>query len=868
MNPKQMKWRSPFLLGICIFLTALLWVYWVPALWAQQQPGIMVYPPQYNYPPSGVGPAPAPYLGVPTYNPNAPAYLQYPAQSAYFQGMMIPPNSIQPGASPLYGPQQGFPARMRSCQYSSPMVPSSPPQVAPGNPQAIPEIERPWPRAIGNMPAPQGVVGSSLIDPSVLAMLPASLRSQVLEGNLLPEIKREMQDQISPTLSPSSQGSTERKANIPKNDTRSPQSPQFPAPEPYSSIEATFNVNVFAGNPAPQLRQFGYSLFGSPASTFAPVLDVPVGPDYILGPGDSLQVHVYGSTQLSFVQNVDRNGEINLPSAGPVRLWGLTFNDAGDLIRRHRSKSFRGIKTSVTMGRLRTIRVFVVGEVCQPGSYTLSSLSTLTNALFAAGGPVKMGSLRNIQLKRNHHTVGTTDLYEFLLSGEKTRDFRLHSGDTIFFPPVGPVAAITGEVKRPAIYELSGSTSINDIIAMAGGKTPRSFLKRVQVIRSNPNVGREVIDLDLTGPQNNGTSSDIALRSGDLVTVYATDPRIYNTVRLRGAVKHPGEYQFKSGMRLSQLIQRDGVLPEAYVGRVEIARLKDDLTTNILEVSLKDAWAGDEDQDIALKALDQITVRSEYREAWTVRLSGEVRRPGTFTITQGERLSSVIKRAGGYTEDAFLKGAVFSRMSVMESEKKMMKEFLRDQEQRLLADTSQLSQSALGTSLNSREANVKMAVLKQRQELLVVLASKITLGRVIIRLDEVEKLEGTTNDLVLQHGDSINIPPKPSTVMVIGSVRRSTAIIHEEEEDLQYYLNRAGGLTEEAAEDQIYLLKGDGSALAGFVKLRNIDPGDVIVVPPTTEAKIEWLSLLRDLTGIIGQMGGAVIGVAGLAAIF
>jgi len=148
------------------------------------------------------------------------------------------------------------------------------------------------------------------------------------------------------------------------------------------------------------------------------------------------------------------------------------------------------------------------------------------------------------------------------------------------------------------------------------------------------------------------------------------------------------------------------------------------------------------------------------------------------------------------------------------------------------------------------------------------LASKVTLGRVIIRLDELEKLEGTTNDLVLQHGDSINIPPRPSTVMVIGSVRRSTAIIHEEEEDLQYYLNRAGGLTEEAAEDQIYLLKGDGSALAGFVKLRNIDPGDVIIVPPTTEAKIEWLSLLRDLTGIIGQMGGAVIGVAGLATIF
>jgi len=242
MNPKRKKLRSPFLLGICIFLTALLWVFWVPASWAQQQPGmqqqpgIMVYPPQYNYPPSGVGPAPAPYLGVPTYNPNAPSYLQYPSQSAYFQGMMIPPNSIQPGAyplsgaSPLYGPQQGFPARMRSCQYSSPMVSSSSPQVAPGNPQAIPEIKRPWPKAIGNMPAPQEVVGSSPIDPSVMAMLPASLRRQVEEGNLLPEIKREMQNQVSPSSQPKSLGSTQPNTSKPTNDATFPQFSQFPPP--------------------------------------------------------------------------------------------------------------------------------------------------------------------------------------------------------------------------------------------------------------------------------------------------------------------------------------------------------------------------------------------------------------------------------------------------------------------------------------------------------------------------------------------------------------------------------------------------------------------------------------------------------------
>ena len=577
-------------------------------------------------------------------------------------------------------------------------------------------------------------------------------------------------------------------------------------------------------------------------------------------------IQIWGSMERAFSQTVDRNGQITLPSVGPVRIWGLTFKDAREVVRQQLSRYYRGIKTSVLMGRLRTIRVYVVGEVCQPGSFTLSSLSTVTNALFAAGGPVKLGSLRNVQLKRNHHTVGTVDLYDFLLRGDKTRDFRLESGDTIFVPTIGPATAITGEVKRPAIYELRGTTRVSDLIKMAGGKTPRSYLKRVQVIRTKPNAAREVVDLDLTAPHNDGASPvDIELQDGDLVIVYPTDPRIYNTIRLVGAVKYPGEYEFKPGMRLGEIIQEGTILPEAYLEQVEIARLRDDLTAEILEVNLKQAWAGDRSQDVQLRPLDQITVRSEYRNPGTVKLSGEVKRAGTYTIKPGERLSSVLKRAGGYTDKAYPKGAVLIRKAVQQLESRKLSEFIRSQQARMLAEAGTIS-SGLG-STSKEDAEAQQAVLSQRLDLLEVLASKATLGRIVIHLDEPGEFEGSPNDVVLQDGDSLDIPVKPSSILVVGSVRSATSVLHKEGEDVQYYVNRAGGLNRGAAPQEMYLVKADGSAISGFLRLRDVDPGDVIVVPPSVEAETKWFDVLKDLTTIAGQVGLSVAALAGIIAL-
>src|SRR6266436_6104502 len=410
------------------------------------------------------------------------------------------------------------------------------------------------------------------------------------------------------------------------------------------------------------LRQYGYSMFAANVSTFAPVDDIPVGPDYVLGPGDDLSINVWGAVDSTLIRTVDRNGRIVLPKVGDLRIWGLTFSQADRLIRDELSRYFRGFQTSVTMGRLRTVNVYVVGEVCQPGVYTLSSLSTVTNGLFSAGGPTKLGSLREVRLIRGGYQVARLDLYDFLQRGDRTRDYRLESGDTIFVPPIGDVVAVAGEVKRPAIYEVRTDTRLADVVTMAGGVTPTSYLKRVQVVRALPSSERVTLDVDLTGYYLKGDeASNPPVNGGDLVLIHRSDPRIYNTVRVEGAVKYPGAYELKPMMRISQLLPAEKLLPEAQPERVEIARRRPDLSLEIVAVNLRKAWSGEADADVLLKALDEVTVRTELKPARTITLTGQLVRPGVYTIAEGERLSSVLERAVGYTDRDFLRGAVFTR---------------------------------------------------------------------------------------------------------------------------------------------------------------------------------------------------------------
>jgi polysaccharide biosynthesis/export protein len=466
-----------------------------------------------------------------------------------------------------------------------------------------------------------------------------------------------------------------------------------------------------------------------------------------------------------------------------------------------------------------------------------------------------------VRLLRGNVQVARIDLYDFLQRGDRTRDYRLESGDTIFVPTVGDVVAVAGEVKRPAIYEFLTGTRLADVVTMSGGVTPTSYLRRVQIVRALPNAERVTLDVDLTSHYLKGDeASNPPINAGDLVLIHRSDPRVYNIVKVEGAVRYPGTYELKPMMRIGQLLSADKLLPEAYAERVEVARRRADLSMEVVAVDLKKVWSGDRSQDLLLKPLDEVTVRTELKPARTVQLSGQIVRPGIYTISEGERLSAVLERAGGFSDRAFLKGAAFTRAALRKTEQEQLDTFLRVQEQRLLASASTVTVGA-----EKEEVAAQQQALQARREALRLLASKVVVGRMVVHLDTPDKLRGTANDVILVDGDTLTVPEPPQSVLVLGAVRNSTSVQYKEGAGIDYYINRVGGFSKEADRKEAHIVKADGSAISSFTNVRTIEPGDAVIVPPKEEEKIRTLPTIRDIATTIGA---ALLGIAALVAIF
>jgi len=300
----------------------------------------------------------------------------------------------------------------------------------------------------------------------------------------------------------------------------------------------------------PVLKPFGYDLFVNVPTTFAPATDIPVPADYVVGPGDTIQLQLIGEGGGWYSLVVGRNGEINLPELGPIAVAGMRFNDASAMLERRVAEQMIGMRASVTMGPLRSIQVFVLGEAVRPGSFTVSGLSTITNALFSSGGVKPIGSLRNIELKRDGKVVARLDLYDLLLNGDTRDDVRLLPGDAIFIPPVGTTAGATGEVRRPAIYELKGGETAADLVRYAGGLTPQADARTARIERIDGAGNRTFITLDLESRQDAG----MAVRSGDVVQVDPIRSSLEGAVLVTGHVYHPGGVQYRPGMRLTDVV--------------------------------------------------------------------------------------------------------------------------------------------------------------------------------------------------------------------------------------------------------------------------------------------------------------------------
>jgi len=305
-----------------------------------------------------------------------------------------------------------------------------------------------------------------------------------------------------------------------------------------------------------RIRPFGYQLFQNSATTFAPATDIPIPSDYVLGPGDSVHVQLFGNENGNYSLQVARDGQINFPKLGPISVAGQRFVDVKASLSARITRELIGVQSNISLGELRSVQIFLLGDVSQPGSYTVSSLATVTNALFVGGGISDVGSLRNVQLKRGGRLVRTLDLYALLLRGDSSADERLQPGDVIFVPPVGARVLVRGEVKRPAIYELKDEKSVGDVLALAGGLQASSNTGAAQLERFDGNK-KKIQQIDVA------RAADLAFRvqDGDRLRITPVARRLDNYVRIVGNIKYPGLFQWSSGYELSALLRSAQVLP-------------------------------------------------------------------------------------------------------------------------------------------------------------------------------------------------------------------------------------------------------------------------------------------------------------------
>jgi len=605
------------------------------------------------------------------------------------------------------------------------------------------------------------------------------------------------------------------------------------------------------------ISQFGYDLFMKPPSTFAPTLYVPVGPDYVIGPGDTIKIELWGKFEGSWTVVVNNDGNISLPKTGVFGVTGLSFKELKELLHKNLSKYYTGFEMSVSMGALRTIQVYVVGNAQRPGVYTVSSLSTTINALFEGGGPSKTGSMRNIKVVRNGKVVVSFDLYDFLLQGDKSKDLRLMPEDVIFIPPTGPLVGIAGNVKTPAIYELRDETRLLDLIKMSGGLTGIAFTGRVQMQRIEDHHSRIIFEGNLIDIEKNPEKNFI-LQDGDLVKIFTVVDST-NIITLNGAVAYPGEYGISPGVtRVKDVISMAGGRLYHTSDLAEITRvtvLQSGPKTDIFHIDLAKALEGDPQHNVPLQLNDYLLVRSvpEWSLFRTVSLNGEVRYPGIYTFRHGETLSSLIERAGGFTSRAYLRGTIFTRERVREQQQQQMNEMV----ERLERELSSFEMSQLATASSADDARMVQRELDLKKHFLAQLKTAKAKGRIALIVSNSDNFKGSTYDIELEQGDVISVPSDTKTVQVIGSVYNQNAYIYEKKKEYDYYVNLAGGYTPNADNGNIFILKANGTAIkAGggiFRSAEHLNSGDTIVVPEQIE-RVAWLRNIKDITQIIYQI--------------
>ena len=665
-------------------------------------------------------------------------------------------------------------------------------------------------------------------------------------------------------------------------------------------------------------------------------MDLPAGADYVLGTGDTVVVDFWGGVTQQITRVVDREGRISLPDVGPVTVSGLSIGDAQKRVQSAAQGQYRDSKVALSVSRLRTVRVYVVGYVQRPGAYDISSLSTPLNALYAAGGPTAAGSMRVVKHYRGTTLISEQDLYDLLIGGVRKSIEHLEPGDTIMVPPAGPQVGVAGAVRRPAIYELKDQTDkLSGVIDMAGGVTVSASPSEARVERVEAHEQRVTlkVPLELTksGSVTGGAASPFLVQDGDRIYVGAIDPYKNLTVYLQGHVYRPGPYPFSAGMKISDLVKSyQDVLPEPG-SHAEIVRLlPPDFRPVTIQFNLTELLAGNE--SIPLQAFDTVRIfgryemdapkvavygqvlrpgqypmssgltaaglvkmaggfnRSAYLDSATlasyivengqrvvtdqktlpigaavsgdhaadialspgdvltilqipgwsdigrsVTITGEVTYPGNYGVNEGERLSTFLKRVGGFRSTAYPPGIVLEREEVKKIEERGRQELINRLQS--TSATVRISPNTTGQD----QAAVLQAVQQQQAQAIANLRSQPVPGRLVINITtNISDWENTPNDIQLRAGDVITVPKKPNFVLSLGQVYNANALTYQPGKTAAWYLKQAGGPTQLANKKGIYVIRANGSVISsggaadlfnGGVLNAKLQPGDVLVVP-------------------------------------
>lgn len=683
-------------------------------------------------------------------------------------------------------------------------------------------------------------------------------------------------------------------------------------------------------------RVYGRDIFNTRNLTFEPSVNLATPPNYRLGPGDEVIIDIWGTNQATIRDNISPDGYISIEDLGLVYLNGMTVTEANNYLRKELNKIYTGIDSEnpssqikVTLGNSRTIQVNVMGEVLQPGTYALSSFSTVFHALYRAGGVSDIGSLRDIQVVRNGKNIATVDVYDFIMKGKINDDIRLQEGDVIIVPPYEAVVKIEGNVKRPMKYEMKNNESMAMLLKYAGGFSGDAYTRSLRVIRQN---GKEyqvytIDDMDY---------SVFQLKDGDVVTAEAILDRFENKLEIKGAVYRPGIYQFGGTLNtVRQLVEKaDGLMGDAFTGRAVLHRERDNLTREVIQVdikgimdgvkpdiplqrndvlyipsihdledlgsitvfgevarpgefvyadnttlediiiqagglkesastvrvdvsrrikndkstevastigemfsfALKDGFVIDGEPGFTLEPYDQVYVRRSpgYQEQVNVEVDGEVLYGGTYSLTnKSERLSDLIRKAGGTTQFAYVRGAKLIRKA-------------NDEELKRMGDVLKMMK---------REMDVT-----NTDSLKLDLDSIFSVG---IDLEKALKYPGSNADIVLREGDKLLVPEFNNTVKINGAVMYPNTVSFTEGKNVKYYLSQAGGFANNARKRKAFIvyMNGQVAEVKGSGR-KMVEPGCEIIVPSKTKNKN--VSNALAIASSVGSLGMMIATIANL----